>query len=253
MNIFDKEQFRNLLIKAKGSRGINQLAREAGVSSSLLSYLINLKRENPPSISILIKIATVAQNNIGLEDLMVASGYIAPTSEYISKYCDNVEDATKSLYAKATNTKVSESYECLYPDQNVMDDAKVLPLLKEISSDYYKTFNKKNTVKYYFDNKLDFRVGSYFCYLAPDNSMIHSRIKKGDLLTIKFQSEIEDNKIFIILLHNTLTLRKVFIKSNCILLTAEDNKTEPIIFERDDMEKEFIEILGMVVNARLKF
>jgi len=80
--LFDKEKFSILLSKAAGNRSNGKLARESGVSRPYISALLNKKHDNPPSETIIRKIASVAFNNITYDELYNAC-YSADSKTYI--------------------------------------------------------------------------------------------------------------------------------------------------------------------------
>lgn len=79
--MFNKEEFANLLEKAKGDRSINQYANETGVSSAHISRFLRQMLEAPPSPETISKLASKAYNEVSYRDLMVAAGHIAVSEE----------------------------------------------------------------------------------------------------------------------------------------------------------------------------
>jgi transcriptional regulator with XRE-family HTH domain len=74
--MFDKKNFRDLLLKARGNRTNEEYARQSGVSRPYISAYLNLKRETPPSPEVIRQLASVAQNDVTYEELMAAAGHI---------------------------------------------------------------------------------------------------------------------------------------------------------------------------------
>lgn len=247
MDTFDKEKLKNILLLAKGSRGVNQFAMQSNISRSYISELLNLKRNTPPSMNVLTKIASVSQNNITLKDLMVAAGYVdihlyTNNSSYslCNKACDN-----KGIY------EASPQYQ-IYEDINIPDNISIFPFLNNINTSERAIFNKSNITKYGYENKSNVMYGTYFYCLAPDNSMINSKINKDDVLTVRYQDRVENNKVFLMLLHKKLTLRRVYIKDSSIILVPDNNKYEPITFNIDSLNKDCIEVVGKIVYVKFK-
>lgn len=73
---FDKNRFANLLGQAKGNRSINNYGRISNVDPGYISRLLRCLVETPPSAAIITKLAERAHNEITLNDLMLAAGYL---------------------------------------------------------------------------------------------------------------------------------------------------------------------------------
>src|SRR5690606_29210491 len=73
---FDRKLFSELLQRAKGSRSLNDFAKQSNVNSGYLSRLIRGERPNPPSADVIKRIASAARGGVTLEDLMSAAGYL---------------------------------------------------------------------------------------------------------------------------------------------------------------------------------
>lgn len=76
--MFNKDEFKNLLIKAQGKRTITEYADESGVNRTYLSKYINNKLENPPSPGIIKRLSSKAHNGVTYEELMIAAGHLKP-------------------------------------------------------------------------------------------------------------------------------------------------------------------------------
>ncbi|MBU3114616.1 LexA family protein [Clostridium lacusfryxellense] len=243
MNEFNKEAFQEVLITAKGTRGVNEFALQCGVSSSYISELINLKRSTPPSMNILTKIAASSRNDISLRDLMRPAGYIETLSTENDELDELIEEDTLDTLLEDSN---------YYSVHESLDDVHMIPFLKNITTNDRNLFNKNNILKYGYENKADVMYATFFYYYAPDNSMINSKISKGDILTIKYGEKLENTKIFLVLLHKVLTLRRVFIKEDYVVLTSDNSKFEPFVLTRDNLNKDCIEVLGKVTYVKFK-
>jgi transcriptional regulator with XRE-family HTH domain len=80
MNIeeqFNKEEFANLLERAKGERSINQFANETGVSAAHISRFLRQMIASPPTPETISKFAAKAHNEVTYQDMMVAAGHLA--------------------------------------------------------------------------------------------------------------------------------------------------------------------------------
>jgi transcriptional regulator with XRE-family HTH domain len=74
--MFDKEKFKELLIKATGERTQEEFAELCGVNRTYISKYLNMRLDNPPSPNILKRIALNAWNDVTYEQLMDAAGHI---------------------------------------------------------------------------------------------------------------------------------------------------------------------------------
>jgi|GEM_PF-289577 len=81
MIVFNKEHFARVLTDAKGNRSINQFGLACDVDPGYLSRLLRGLLDNPPSPSILAKIASQAHNGVSYTDMMKAAGLLAPDEE----------------------------------------------------------------------------------------------------------------------------------------------------------------------------
>lgn len=74
---FNKEEFANLLDRAKGERSINNFANETGVSAAHISRFLRQMIASPPTPETISKFAAKAHNEVTYHDLMVAAGHLA--------------------------------------------------------------------------------------------------------------------------------------------------------------------------------
>lgn len=87
---FDKEQFAELLEKAKGDRSINKYASEIDLSPAHISRLLRKLLETPPSPETISKLAQGAYNGVTYDSFMIAAGHINDSE-------DEVPTDTKNL------------------------------------------------------------------------------------------------------------------------------------------------------------
>ncbi|MEQ2464758.1 hypothetical protein [Niallia hominis] len=85
---FNKEEFANLLDRAKGERSINNFASETGVSAAHISRFLRQMIASPPTPETISKFAAKAFNEVTYQDLMVAAGHLARKNESD----ENIED-----------------------------------------------------------------------------------------------------------------------------------------------------------------
>ncbi len=73
---FNQELFADLLQRAKGDRSINRFGSDADVDPGYISRLLRRQVETPPGAAVLTKIAGNAANDVTIEQLLGAAGYI---------------------------------------------------------------------------------------------------------------------------------------------------------------------------------
>lgn len=74
--MFNKEMFKNYLLKARGKRTNEAFSKESGVSRTYISTYLNMKRNEPPTPEILRKLSNASYNNVTYEDLMRSAGHL---------------------------------------------------------------------------------------------------------------------------------------------------------------------------------
>lgn len=74
-NQFDKSALSMLIKKALGNRTQKSFAQDAQLSKEHLSRLITKKRDTPPTVDTLVKIASNSQSRVSLQELIFACGY----------------------------------------------------------------------------------------------------------------------------------------------------------------------------------
>lgn len=75
--MFNKNNFKEILIKALGDRTKTQYADESGVNRTYISKYLNEKLDNPPTPDILKRLSQYAHNGVTYEDFMIAAGHIS--------------------------------------------------------------------------------------------------------------------------------------------------------------------------------
>lgn len=73
--MFDKSQFAELLLAAKGSRSLRNYAKLSDISAAHLSRLSRALVDSPPTPDTLRKLAVHAENGVILKDMMHVCGY----------------------------------------------------------------------------------------------------------------------------------------------------------------------------------
>lgn len=72
---FDPEKFASLLRKAIGTQTQTAFSKQCGISNSYLSKYINKQLDRPPVPNTILKIASIANNDVTAMELLDAAGY----------------------------------------------------------------------------------------------------------------------------------------------------------------------------------
>lgn len=99
-NYFDKEALSLLIIKALGNRTQKSFAEDIQLSKEHLSRLIKQKRDTPPTVDTLSKIAANSQNAVSIEELLSVCGYdsnVVVISVGVKHMIDSLQLAFRSL------------------------------------------------------------------------------------------------------------------------------------------------------------
>ncbi len=97
---FIKEDFRDVLKRAIGTRSNSAFAKEADLSFGCISRYLNLKTEAAPTLTTVNKIAKVAAPDVTYEELLIASGYDA--SKYALDDVASVDPAEPQIGIMST-------------------------------------------------------------------------------------------------------------------------------------------------------
>lgn len=84
-----------------------------------------------------------------------------------------------------------------------------------------------------------------FCLIAKGDSMINARIFDGDIIFIKEQPIVQNGEIAAVVIEDEATLKKIYIKTDKIILRPENPVYDDIIYEKEDMN--MVKILGKAV------
>lgn len=88
-------------------------------------------------------------------------------------------------------------------------------------------------------------INADFCLIAKGDSMINARIFDGDVVFIKEQPIVENGEIAAVIIDNEATLKRVYIKTDRIILRPENPVYDDIIYEKEEMNN--VRILGKAV------
>ena len=118
---------------------------------------------------------------------------------------------------------------------------KRFPMLGEIAcgkpkmcSEEYETFIEASS-----------EIKADFCLTAKGDSMINARIFDGDVVFIRSQPNVENGEIAAVIIDDEATLKRVYVKSDTIILRPENPLYDDIILDISETDK--VRILGKAV------
>lgn len=84
-----------------------------------------------------------------------------------------------------------------------------------------------------------------FCLRVRGDSMIAARIHDGDVVFVRSQPTVENGEIAVIMIDGEVTLKRVYITQEGLILKPENSKYAPIFVPKDDGRD--VRILGKAV------
>ena len=117
-------------------------------------------------------------------------------------------------------------------------NTKSIPLLGQIAAG--TPILAEENIEGYFN--LDNKIKADFALKVKGDSMLGAGIFPGDIVFIRQQPNVENGEIGAILIENEATLKKFYRDNGTIILQAENNKYQPMIFTNGN-----IKILGKLV------
>ncbi|MCY6485340.1 XRE family transcriptional regulator [Clostridium aestuarii] len=249
--MFDKENFKIILEKAIGNRTITEFAEQSNVNRTYISKYLNMNLDTAPSVDILKKLASTAENNIDLRTLMDAAGYFDEDLYnslyiYLSKNLKMKVPESSFLLQPRGNLKYSSSSPTIY---KITESAVEIPVLKntELTTNI---LNKENILSKQYVNFSETKNGSYFFVYVIDDSMINARIHKNDLAYIEYKAKVNNGDIVTVLINNKLIFRRYFENNTTVVLNPENSNYEPIIISKKELKSKDIEIVGKVIHIK---
>lgn len=97
---------------------------------------------------------------------------------------------------------------------------------------------------------LNHDVNVDFCLRVKGDSMVNARIQDGDLVFIKKQPTVENGEIAAVLIDDEVTLKRVYITDEGIILKPENSAYQPKFYTEKDFKD--IRILGKAVLFQSK-
>lgn len=89
-----------------------------------------------------------------------------------------------------------------------------------------------------------------FCLLVKGDSMRDARIMDGDLVFVRRQPTVQNGEIAVVLIDDEVTLKRVYITEQGIILRPENPAYEPMFFSHEDFRQ--VRILGKAVAFQSK-
>lgn len=170
---------------------------------------------------------------------------ISLTPGTISKYTNaKMEPKRSTIELLAKHFRVNPAWLMGYDVDKWLDGQppkiKVIPFIK--TANYTSDTTEHEIVSN--DEDID------LCILVNDNSMINARIFEGDIAYIRQQQTIENGEIAAIVLDETITLKRIYLMDNSIILHSENPTIPDKVFPKKD--KKNITILGKVISVKFK-
>ncbi|MBU5440659.1 hypothetical protein [Paenibacillus sp. MSJ-34] len=124
---FNKEKFAALLGQAKGKRSINKFGVDTGVDPGYISRLMRSLVANAPSANVINKLASKADNQVSVRQLMEAAGYLEQPEEI-------AEGAASYRFERHDNPEVQRFIRDFLdaPQEQQVEMMKVWRIMKEV-------------------------------------------------------------------------------------------------------------------------
>lgn len=166
---FNKESFREVIIKARGDRSQAEFAQDCGLSYAYLNKYANGKLSDAPTIGTIKKIA-VATKTVSYEELLTAAGYDA------EKYKDDrpVGAARKDFFHPVFLGMANSSYDWKIESKGYKDNEpfEVIIERNEVNKWFFVPVTKaaitKDEIQNILMNQPKFTPGSKVSFVTDD-------------------------------------------------------------------------------------
>ena len=118
---------------------------------------------------------------------------------------------------------------------------KKIPLLGSIACG--NPILAEENIERYID--VDTTLRADFSLRCKGDSMINARIFDGDIVHIRKQPDVENGQIGAVLINDEATLKRIYKYEDKIVLQAENNSFEPLVFLKEEMNN--LTIIGRAV------
>lgn len=95
----------------------------------------------------------------------------------------------------------------------------------------------------------DGRIKADYCLQAKGESMIDVGIGDGDYVFIKYQQEVENGEIAVVLIDGETTLKRFYKQAEYIILKPCNEAFEPMIYSHEFVENNNFQVIGKCVGV----
>lgn len=187
--------------------------------------------------------------NMTQEELAQKTGY--KTKGAISRIEKGERDLSQSQisdFAKALNTTESflmgwkEKQNNSLPKEFIpLTKIKKIPILGYAPCGSF-SWAEEDFQGYFVADEL---IKADYCLVAKGDSMIDADINDGDIVFMKHTQEVENGRIAVVRIDDTVTLKKVIKLSDKVILQPYNNEYEPIILQDEPKASIVGEMVGV--------
>ncbi len=172
-----------------------------------------------------------------IENLL--TGYIEADIDTISRIAQ-IFNVAHSYAAAISDVKM-----CKEPDK-----VKEVFIIQKFS-DPTGMITRKDIKDTLYMNKEDMHGKEYFALIAPDDSMVKSRIYKDDILIVRRQSFADNGDVVVVIDEESTLVRRYSRVGNVVTLTAEGDRIKYNNIKIDTTEQKLV-IAGKVCEIRVR-
>lgn len=115
-------------------------------------------------------------------------------------------------------------------------------------------FAEENITGYEYVISNEALSGEYFYLNVVGDSMKNMRILEGDVVYIRKQASVENGEIAVVYLgDNEVTLKRVIFDEDKMILQPENERYEPMIFTKKEIDEHGIKILGKLIHNKIRY
>lgn len=128
------------------------------------------------------------------------------------------------------------------------NDSNIKPILGDVKAGY-DLWAEENITGYIEVGQKDAKKGDYFLRVIGD-SMEGCHIYENDLLYVQQCDTVSSGKIAVVMVGEEVTVKKVYIKHDLLILEAANPKYEARVFTKEEIEEIPVRIIGEVKFIR---
>lgn len=128
------------------------------------------------------------------------------------------------------------------------NDSNIKPILGDVKAGY-DLWAEENITGYIEVGQKDAKKGDYFLRVVGD-SMEGCHIYENDLLYVQQCDVVNSGKIAVVMVGEEVTVKKVYIKHDLLILEAANPKYEARVFTKEEIEEIPVRIIGEVKFIR---